>query len=418
MINIEKHKLNNGLTILLCRNSCSNMAVVNTLYKVGSRNENFEHTGLAHLLEHLMFSGSKNAPKFDTIVEEASGINNAWTSEDITNYYEILPSNNIETALFLEADRMRGLSLSEKSVEIQRSVVCEEFKQRYLNAPYGDLWHVFKQLSYKLHPYRWPAIGKALEDIENVDSDIIKDFYNTYYHPNNAIISVVGNVDADNLFKLAEKWFGDLPESKICYKDIPAEPQRLEPRFSLVERNVPNNILMKGYAMCNHLSKDYAVCDLISDILSNGRSSRLFRSIFAKGNLVSSIDASISGTFDAGQLIIKAQLLPGVSYADVENAIDQELDKLINTEIGEVELEKNKNRFESNWLLSNISNEECAANLAYFEMLGDAHWINNEVNQYRDISTSRVQEVAAQLFSPNNCVTLHYQALSTYADCN
>ncbi len=410
MIDIAQHTLANGLKIVHNRHTTSGMAVVNLLYKVGSKNENPEHTGLAHLCEHLMFGGTSAIPKFDSVLLEAGGENNAWTNTDITNYYDIIPVANIETALWAEADRMHNISLSDKSVEVQRNVVQEEFKQRCLNTPYGDVWHILRDMVYKEHPYRWPVIGKTLADIEEVSHSVIRDFYNTHYAPNNAILSVVGNIDSDKLFLMAEKWFSHLTPNIYEKKTLPVEPEQTTPRFKEVEKNVPHNLLIKAYRMCGRKQLDYAVCDLLSDILSTGRSSRMYRNIYAKGDLVASIDASITGDVEPGLFVIKAQLLPGVPYETIENAINTEIEKLKQELVPANELEKALNKFESNTLFSNIGNEERAANLAYFEMLGDAHLINHEVEQYRATTSDAIMCVARKLFDSNNCSTLYYRA--------
>ncbi len=410
MIDIAQHTLANGLKIVHNRHATSGMAVVNILYKVGSKNENPSYTGLAHLCEHLMFGGTSEIPKFDSVLLEAGGENNAWTNTDITNYYDIIPVANIETALWAEADRMRNISLGDKSVEVQRNVVQEEFKQRCLNTPYGDAWHLLRDMVYKEHPYRWPVIGKTLADIENVPRSVIREFYNTHYAPNNAILSVVGNVDSDKLFDMVEKWFSHINQISREKQILPTEPSQTAPRFKEVEKNVPHNLLIKAYRMCGRKHADYCVCDLLSDILSTGRSSRMYRNIYAKGNLVATIDASITADVDPGLFVIKAQLLPGVSYESVENAINIEIKKLQNELVPTNELEKALNKFESNTLFSNIGNEERAANLAYCEMLGDAQLINREVEQYRSTTSEKIMDVAGKLFTENNCSTLYYRA--------
>lgn len=380
------------------------------LYCVGARNEQYEYTGLAHLLEHLMFGGSENAPCFDRSLQEAGGENNAWTSNDITNYYETLPVGNIETAFWLEADRMQNLLLTDKSLETQRSVVIEEFKQRCLNAPYGDVSHYWRSLAYQKHPYRWPVIGKSLSDIEDVSKDVVRDFYHTYYVPNNAILSVVGNLDSDKVFSLAEKWFGDIPCGKLAMHHIVSEPKQTSRRTLRVEKNVPNSLLLRSYRMGGRKDVDYRICDLLSDILSNGRSSRFFRNIYANGSLVSSIDAAITGDLDSGMLQIKAQLLPGVSYKAVEDAIDVELSKLMEGDVSAYEIEKNVNRFESNFLFSNLNNDDRASNLAYYEMLGDADAINAVTAEYGKATPERVTAVSRNLFRPENCSVLYYES--------
>lgn len=410
MIEIQRHTLDNGLRIVHNKNAATGMVAVNLLYQVGSRNEQYEYTGMAHLLEHLMFGGSANVPCFDRILQEAGGENNAWTNNDITNYYEILPVQNIETALWIEADRMENLLLGDKALEVQRNVVQEEFKQRCLNAPYGDAGHILRRNVYHCHPYRWPVIGKSLEDIETVPKEVVRDFYHRFYVPDNAILSVVGNIDSDRLFRLVEKYFGHIAAGNRPKSVLPAEPRQTEARVEQVQRNVPHNLLIKAYRMCDRNSADYHASDMISDILSNGRSSRFYQNIYAKGNMVSSIDASITGDIDEGMLVVKAQLLPGVSYEVVEAAIDKELD-MLKTQLTDVrELDKLKNRYESNALFSNINNDERAANLAYYEMLGDANMINRVIDDYRQTTPEAIRRVSQYLLDERNSTTIYYNA--------
>lgn len=410
MIEIQRHTLDNGLRIVHNKNAATGMVAVNLLYQVGSRNEQYEYTGMAHLLEHLMFGGSANAPCFDRILQEAGGENNAWTNNDITNYYEILPVQNIETALWIEADRMENLLLEDKALEVQRNVVQEEFKQRCLNAPYGDAGHILRRNVYHCHPYRWPVIGKSLEDIETVPKEVVRDFYHRFYVPDNAILSVVGNIDSDRLFRLVEKYFGHIAAGNRPKSVLPAEPRQTEARVEQVQRNVPHNMLIKAYRMCDRNSADYHASDMISDILSNGRSSRFYQNIYAKGNMVSSIDASITGDIDEGMLVVKAQLLPGVSYEVVEAAIDKELD-MLKTQLTDVrELDKLKNRYESNALFCNINNDERAANLAYYEMLGDANMINRVIDDYRQTTPEAIRRVSQYLLDERNSTTIYYNA--------
>ncbi len=410
MIKTSRYRLGNGLQVVHSRNCATGMAAVNLLYRVGAKNESPEYTGLAHLCEHLMFGGTAAVPKFDSVMVEAGGDNNAWTNSDITNYYDILPFENVETAFWVEADRMQNLLLSDKSVEVQRSVVQEEFKQRCLNAPYGDVGHILREMVYKVHPYKWPVIGKALSDIENVPVEAIKAFYRRYYNPGNAILSVVGNLDSEDVFALAEKWFAGIPCAEMPERTLPCEPTQLSAREKEVERDVPHNMIVKAYRMCGRLDNDYPVCDLLSDVLSNGRSSRLFRNVYAKGNLVASIDASITGDEDPGMLIVKAQLLPGVSFDRVEAAIADELRKVADGDVSQYELDKVVNKYESNALFSNLNNDELASNLAYFEMLGNAEMINEEVERYRATTLGRMADVASVLFAESNCSTLYYKA--------
>lgn len=408
MINLSRHILSNGLTVVHSKNAVTGMVAVNLLYKVGSRDEDCQHTGLAHFVEHLMFGGSLHAKNFDQIIQEAGGESNAWTNADITNFYELLPVQNIETALWLEADRMENLLLSDRTIEVQRSVVQEEFKQRCLNTPYGDSWHLLRDLCYEKHPYRWPVIGKCLSDIENVSADTIRTFYSDFYVPNNAILSIVGNIDADIVFGMAEKCFGGIPTGLKTKPILKQEERQTKAKSLVVERNMPHKMLLKAYHMCERCHSDYYVCDLISDVLSNGRSSRMYRNIYAPGKLVASIDASISGDTDPGLFLIKAQLLPGVDYSEVEEAIDREISMLIKSGVDFDELNKCYNKYEANHMFLNLNNDDLASNLGYYEMLGDASLINGEIERYRLVSSGDVSKVASEIFDKGNSTTLYY----------
>jgi zinc protease len=408
MIEINSHQLENGLRIVHNREATTKMAAVNLLYCVGAKDEDPKHTGFAHLMEHLMFSGTPSAPYFDTVVQMAKGENNAWTNNDITNYYEVLPVENIETALILEADRMVNLSLTDESVENQRSVVAEEFKQRCLNVPYGDMTHLWRALAYKVHPYRWPTIGLDVQTIENAEKSDILSLYKKFYCPSNAILSVVGDIDSDEVFRLAEKSFGDIEKRHIskpaCHEQ---EPEQKEKRELLVARNVPHRMIFKAYHMPDRLSKGYIESDLISDILSNGRSSRFFKKFISQGYLFSNIDASITGEVEPGVLRMQATLLPGVGFEEANNAICEEINRMIDT-VTDYEVEKYANKFESNRLFTNINIDERAANIAYYEMLGNADMINSEIDNYRIIGKQDIKSFASSLFNEENSSTIFY----------
>lgn len=407
MIEIKSHQLENGLRIVHNREATTKMAAVNLLYCVGAKDEDPEHTGFAHLMEHLMFSGTPSAPNFDTVVQMAKGENNAWTNNDITNYYEVLPVENIETALILEADRMVNLSLTDESVENQRSVVSEEFKQRCLNVPYGDMTHLWRALAYKVHPYRWPTVGLDVQTIENAEKSDILRLYKNFYKPSNAILSVVGDIDSDEVFRLAEKSFGDIEKRQISEPDYQQEPEQKEKRELVVARNVPHRMLFKAYHMPGRLSKGYIEADLLSDILSNGRSSRFFKNFISKGRMFSNIDASITGEVEPGVLRIQATLLPDVNFEEANNALCEEICMAINS-ITDYEVEKYVNKFESNRLFTNINIDERAANLAYFEMLGNADMINSEIDSYRTIGKQDIKSFASSLFNEENSSTIFY----------
>ena len=412
MIHVNKLTLPNGLVVVHNEDRSTRMAALNLLYKVGARDEHPDHTGFAHLFEHLMFGGSVNIPDYDTPVQQAGGENNAWTNNDITNYYVTLPAHNIELAFWLESDRMLGLDFNPKSLEVQRQVVIEEFKQRNLNQPYGDDSHLLRALAYKVHPYRWPTIGKDISHIAHATLDEVKDFFFHYYAPNNAILAVTGNITWEETVRLAEKWFAPIPRRDVPARHLPREPRQTEARRMEVERAVPVDALYLCFHMCDRLHPDYYAFDMLSDILSNGKSSRLIRRLVIERRICSSVDAYISGSLDAGLIHIVGKPTPGYTLADVEKAVWKELETLKHTPVDEHELEKVKNRYESEQIFGNINYLNVATNLAYFEMLNRAEDINDEVRKYRSVSAGQLQRVAQQAFTTENSNTLYYKAQS------
>ena len=412
MIHVNKLTLPNGLVVVHNEDRSTRMAALNLLYKVGARDEHPDHTGFAHLFEHLMFGGSVNIPDYDTPVQQAGGENNAWTNNDITNYYVTLPAHNIELAFWLESDRMLGLDFNPKSLEVQRQVVIEEFKQRNLNQPYGDDSHLLRALAYKVHPYRWPTIGKDISHIAHATLDEVKDFFFHYYAPNNAILAVTGNIPWEETVRLAEKWFAPIPRRDVPARHLPREPRQTEARRMEVERAVPVDALYLCFHMCDRLHPDYYAFDMLSDILSNGKSSRLIRRLVIERRICSSVDAYISGSLDAGLIHIVGKPTPGYTLADVEKAVWEELETLKHTPVDEHELEKVKNRYESEQIFGNINYLNVATNLAYFEMLNRAEDINDEVRKYRSVSAGQLQRVAQQAFTTGNSNTLYYKAQS------
>ena len=410
MIKVNRHILDNGLIVLHHEDTTTQMVAVNTLYNVGSRDEEPEHTGFAHLFEHLMFGGSKNIPDFDTPLQLAGGENNAWTSEDITNYYDVAPANNIETILWLESDRMLSLDFNQKILDVQKHIVIEEFKQRTLNQPYVDMSDLIKSLSYKVHPYRWSTIGKEISHISDTNLDQVKEFFYNYYAPNNAIIAIVGNIDFERTVELAEKWFGDIPARHIKKKDIPQEPVQTEARFLEVERDVPMDAIVKAYHMSARTDKDYHCYDILSDILSNGRSARLPQKLIMEKKLFSEVNAYISGSIDAGLFYVTGKPVPGVSLEEADKALTEELEILKSELVDEKELNKWVNKFEANDIFSNIYYLNKATNLCYYELLGQAEDINTEKDKYIFLTPQKVQEAARKAFNPENCSTLYYRA--------
>ncbi len=408
MIKINKHTLANGLRIVHSKDDKTGMVAVNTLYNVGARNENPERTGFAHLFEHLMFGGSVNIPDFDGPVQMAGGENNAWTSNDITNYYISLPAQNMETAFWLESDRMLSLDFSQKSLDVQKHVVIEEFKQRNLNQPYGDVHALIREMAYKVHPYRWQTIGITPKHIEDATLEQVKDFFFSYYAPNNAILSVVGNIEFDEVLRLADKYFAPIPFRELNKAEIPQEPPQIEARFLRVERSVPADAIYKVYHMCDRLHPDYFVYDLISDLLANGNSARLYQSLVQEQNLFSEINAYVAGDTDAGLFHVKGKPREGVSLEQADEAIQLELQKIITEKISDYEMEKVKNKFESNRQFSEINYLNKATDLAYYELLGDVELINQEVEKYRAVTQADIVRVATDLFKPENCSTMYY----------
>ncbi len=405
---INRFQLDNGLVVLHHEVKNSQMVTVNVLYKVGSRNESPEHTGFAHLFEHLMFGGSVNVPDYDLQVQLASGDNNAFTTNDYTNFYINLPAPNIETAFWLESDRMLSLAFTPQSLEVQRSVVIEEFKQRCINQPYGDTGHLIADISYKVHPYRWPTIGLELSHIESATMDDVKSFFYRYYAPNNAILSVVGNVSLDEVRRLADKWFASIPYRDIDTTPIPAEPPHLRQRRRTVRRNVPNQVLYMTFGIGSRSDADFPVWDMLSDILSNGRSSWFYRNLVVGQHLFTSIDAFVQPRTDGGELIIAGMPAGGVQMADAEAAVWRLLDKLKATTLSESELDKLKNKFETSDATSNMDNENIASNLAYWEMAGDAELINQQTALYRAVDAKKVKREARRILTRKNSNVLWY----------
>jgi zinc protease len=410
MISFERFTLSNGLRVIVHEDPTTPMAVVNILYDVGARDEDPEQTGFAHLFEHLMFGGSVNIPSYDEPLQRVGGENNAFTSNDITNYYITLPAVNIETAFWLESDRMLSLAFSEKSLEVQRNVVCEEFKQRYLNQPYGDVWLKLRPLAYKTHPYRWATIGKSLDHIENATIDHVKAFFKKYYNPSNAIMVVGGDVKAGEIRKLAEKWFGSIPAVNKPVRNLPAEDVQTEERKETVKANVPLNAIYKVFHMPARKDDAYYAADLISDILSRGNSSRLFRNLLKEQKLFSEINAYLTGSLDKGLFVIEGKPLPEVAIETAEAAIWAELDRMKTEKAADSELIKVKNKIESTMVFSEMSLLDKAMNLAYFELLGDAGQVNSEVSRYLAVSAGDIRRVAGDIFRRENSSTLYYLA--------
>ena len=408
MINFEKFTLENGLRVLVHEDKSTPMAVVNVLYDVGARNENTEKTGLAHLFEHLMFGGSKNIPVYDEPLQVAGGENNAYTTNDLTNYYCQLPAENIETAFWLESDRMLSLAFGKKSLEVQRKVVSEEFKEHYINKPYGDVWHKLRELIYTTHPYRWMTIGASLKHIEEVKLKDVKGFFFKHYTPSNAILVVAGNVATGNIKSLAEKWFGTIPEGVKYERNLPAEPKQMSPRFLEVKANVPLDALYKAWHIYPRTDPRYYIADLITDILSGGGSSRLYQSLVKEKKLFSSIDCYHLGSTDAGIITIDGKLVKGVDIKTADEAVTLELEKLKQDGISVAELEKVKNKAESAMAFEDMSVMNRAQSIAMYELLGDANLINSELAKYHAVTAEEIRAESRIIFNPANCSTMYY----------
>ncbi|GAA4788006.1 pitrilysin family protein [Olivibacter ginsenosidimutans] len=410
MVTYNQFTVKNGLRVLIHEDHSTPMAVLNLLYDVGARDEAPDQTGFAHLFEHLMFGGSVNIPQFDLPLQRVGGESNAFTTNDLTNYYMTLPAINLETAFWLESDRMLSLAFSEKSLETQRQVVCEEFKQRYLNQPYGDVWLKLRPLAYKKHPYQWATIGKELAHIEQATMDQVKTFFKKHYTPQNAIMVVAGDVHTDEIKALTEKWFADIPAGEKYHRAITPEPKQTKARREIVEADVPVNSIYIAFHMGDRRSKQYYIGDLISDILSRGKSSRLYRRLIKEQLLFSEINAYLTGSIDNGLFILEGKPLPHVTPEQAEEAIWDQLIDLQRFPVSDYELEKVKNKIESTMVFAELSILDKAMNLAYFELLGNADWLNQEIGTYLKIDASAIQEAATALFQKENSSTLLYLA--------
>lgn len=408
MISYDQFTLSNGLKVLVHRDTSTPIVAMNILYDVGSRDEQPERTGFAHLFEHLMFGGSKNIPKYDVPLERVGGENNAFTNNDITNYYLTLPVQNLETAFWLESDRMADLAFSPKSLEVQRSVVVEEFKQNYLNQPYGDAWLLLRPLAYTTHPYRWATIGKDIAHIEQAGMDEVKDFYRRFYNPGNAILTIAGDVDTENIKALCENWFGSITKDHPFSRSIPAEPPQTSARKLEVQRDVPYDAIYKVYHMCDRRNPAYYASDLISDLLSGGKSARFYSELIKKRQLFSDLNAYITGDIDGGLFVVTGKLIKGVEMAEAEKAISIELEKICTQEVDEKELQKVKNRVESALIFSELSVLDKAMNLAYYEWLGDPSLVNTTIDRYLAVTAAEIKTEANKILREENCSTLYY----------
>ena len=410
MIPYKKKTLANGLAVVVNRDRASKLAAVNILYRVGARNENPARTGFAHLFEHLMFRGTRRVPNFDLPVQMASGDNNAFTNNDYTDFYITLPKDNLETALWLESDRMQGLDITPGKLETEKRVVIEEFRQRYLNQPYGDQTMLLRDLAYKRHPYRWATIGLTPDHIEQATLADVEAFYRRYYHPSNAILSISADLDEEQMLALAEKWFAGLPDRASAPDPVPQEPRQSEARRLEVERDVPATTVSVAYHMCARTEPDFYTADLVSDLLAGGDSGRLYTRLVKERQLLSSVNAYVSGDVDPGLFVFTGQLLPGTTTEAVEAAFREEIEALRRDAATEYEIEKVKNKFEATTLFGELNVMNKAMNLGFYEMLGDLELINREIDRYRAVTSDDIRSFCSRVLCPENSSTLLYRA--------
>ena len=409
MLDFEKFTLGNGLRVVVHVDTATPMAAMNILFDVGARDEEAERTGFAHLFEHLMFGGSVNIPEYDEPLQMAGGENNAYTTNDITNYYIQLPLKNLETAFWLESDRMLSLAFSEKSLDVQRKVVCEEFKEHYLNKPYGNAWHELRSLAYKVHPYQWPTIGRNLEQIETAQLDDVKAFFFKHYRPQNAVMCVAGNITVDQVRVLAEKWFGGIPAGEKYERSISPEPRQEKDRIQAVYADVPLDALYKAWHIAGRLTAPYYASDLITEILGSGFSSRLYQRLVKAEQLFSNINCYHTGSLDPGLLVIEGKLREGKTLEAANEAIEKEIALLVAEGVTDSELEKAKNKIEAMIAFEDMTLLNRANNLAFYELLGDAAMINKEWDHYKTVSKEFLLETAKEIFREGNCNTMFYR---------
>lgn len=408
MIQFEQFELANGLRVIVHEDHSTPMAVVNVMYDVGARDEDAAKTGFAHLFEHLMFGGSVNIPSYDEPLQRAGGENNAYTTNDLTNYYCQLPAENIETAFWLESDRMLSLAFDEKSLEVQRKVVCEEFKEHYLNKPYGDVWHKMRNLAFIRHPYRWMTIGAELSHIENATLEDVKAFFYKHYRPVNAILTVAGHVKTAQVQELAEKWFGDIPSGERYIRRLPQEPVQTSPRKQEIHANVPVDAFYKSWHICSRSDSRYYATDLLTEVLSGGGSSRLFQSLVKEKQIFSNIGCYHFGSMDAGLVTIEGKLVKGVKMEDAEAAVESELQKIKDTTVDEKELRKVKNKTESLITFEDMSLMNRAGSLSFYTLMGNTNIINEELDRFQQVSAAALRHEAETVFDNNNSSVLYY----------
>jgi predicted Zn-dependent peptidase len=410
MIHYNKFTLKNGLKVIVHEDFTTPMVAMNILYDVGAKDENPNQTGFAHLFEHLMFGGSVNIPEYDEPLQNAGGENNAYTTNDLTNYYIQIPAKNAEIAFWLESDRMLSLAFGEKSLDVQRKVVCEEFKEHYINKPYGDAWKYLRELVYTQHPYQWMTIGKELSHIENAQLQDVKNFFFKHYRPQNAILCVAGNITTEKVKEFSEKWFEPIEAGEKYNRNIADEPEQTSPRKLVLEKEVPVSVIYKAYPMAARREKNYYIADLISDVLSGGNSARLHQRLVKEQKLFSQIDCYHTGSVEKGLLVIEGKISEGITAEQADAAIEKELDLLKSEKIAETELEKVKTKIESMLAFEDLSLLNRANNLAFYELLGDASQMNTEFENYNQVTVDDIFEQANEILNPNKCSTMFYLA--------
>ncbi len=409
MLQFERFTLTNGLRVLIHTDTSTPMVAVNVLYDVGARDEEIGRTGFAHLFEHLMFGGSINIPEYDEPLQMAGGENNAYTTNDITNYYIQLPLKNIETALWLESDRMLSLAFSEKSLDVQRKVVCEEFKEHYLNKPYGDAWHLLRKLAYTTHPYKWPTIGENLQQIEEAELSDVEAFFKKHYNPLNAVLCVAGNIKLNDVKPLIEKWFGEIPSGNKYKRDLPKEPKQEQARALTVSADVPLDALYIAWHMASRLDSEYYAADLLTEIMGSGASSRLYRALVKEKQLFSTISCYQTGSLDTGLIVVEGKVREGISIDDAYQAIQSEIEHLLDIGVTKNELAKAKNKIEAMIAFEDMSLLNRANNLAFYELMGDANLLNTEWDRYQAVTINNINMVAKNVFKVENSNTLYYK---------
>jgi zinc protease len=409
MLQFERFTLENGLRVLVHTDTATPMVAMNILYDVGARDEEPGRTGFAHLFEHLMFGGSVNIPDYDEPLQMAGGENNAYTTNDITNYHLQLPLQNIETSFWLESDRMLSLAFSEKSLDVQRKVVSEEFKEHYLNKPYGDAWHLLRKLAYKVHSYQWPTIGENLKQIEDARIDDVKDFFKKHYCPVNAVMCVAGNVTTAQVKELSEKWFGGIAAGEKYVRQVPAEPRQEAARLETASSDVPFDALYKAWHMSGRLTAPYYAADLITEIMGSGMASRLYQRLVKDEQIFSNINCYQTGSLDPGLMVIEGKIREGKTLEAANEAVEKEIAQLIADGVTESELQKSKNKIEAMIAFEDMSLLSRANNLAFYELMGDAELINKEWERYQAVTEPSLLETAKEIFRTDNCNTLFYR---------